>query len=415
MNPDYRSIQRLLVANRGEIACRVMRSARALGIGSVAVHSDIDRHARHVAEADIAVDLGGAKPVDSYLRGDRIIAAALASGAQAIHPGYGFLSENADFARACEEAGLLFLGPPAAAIDAMGSKSAAKALMEEAGVPLVPGYHGEAQDLETFRREAGRIGYPVLLKALEVNDPGNQYGFPYLWGTTGIGYNPAKIKAVLGDDAPLDSWDIFFKPEYMQKLSKCGVAVLDNGPELLPITLNYLGLPHHSQKADDYKQAQAALLKVRPYIRYFHSSKYVSDLANGEICMVVGFSGDILQAATRAKEANNGVEVRYSTPKEGSPLWFDMVSMPVDAPDEKAGYAFMNYLLRPEVMAAISNHVHYANGNLAADPLVDAEIKADPAIYPPQEKMAKLFALESMPQKIDRVRTRTWNTVKTGK
>ncbi len=164
MNPDYRSIQRLLVANRGEIACRVMRSARALGIGSVAVHSDIDRHARHVAEADIAVDLGGAKPADSYLRGDRIIAAALASGAQAIHPGYGFLSENADFARACEEAGLLFLGPPAAAIDAMGSKSAAKALMEEAGVPLVPGYHGEAQDLETFRREAGRIGYPVLLE-----------------------------------------------------------------------------------------------------------------------------------------------------------------------------------------------------------------------------------------------------------
>ena len=238
---------------------------------------------------------------------------------------------------------------------------------------------------------------------------------PYLWGTTGLGYRPAKIKAVLGDDAPLDSWDIFFKPEYMQKLSKCGVAVLDNGPELLPITLNYLGLPHHSQKADDYKQAQAALLKVRPYIRYFHSSKYVSDLANGEICMVVGFSGDILQAATRAKEANNGVEVRYSTPKEGSPLWFDMVSMPVDAPDEKAGYAFMNYLLRPEVMAAISNHVHYANGNLAANPLVDAEIKADPAIYPPQEKMAKLFALESMPQKIDRVRTRTWNTVKTGK
>ncbi|MGU0791779.1 acetyl/propionyl/methylcrotonyl-CoA carboxylase subunit alpha [Pseudomonas aeruginosa] len=165
MNPDYRSIQRILVANRGEIACRVMRSARALGIGSVAVHSDIDRHARHVAEADIAVDLGGAKPADSYLRGDRIIAAALASGAQAIHPGYGFLSENADFARACEETGLLFLGPPAAAIDAMGSKSAAKALMEEAGVPLVPGYHGEAQDAETFRREAGRIGYPVLLKA----------------------------------------------------------------------------------------------------------------------------------------------------------------------------------------------------------------------------------------------------------
>ncbi|MFJ3053161.1 polyamine ABC transporter substrate-binding protein [Pseudomonas nitroreducens] len=256
---------------------------------------------------------------------------------------------------------------------------------------------------------------PVLMKALEVNDPGNEHGFPYLWGTTGIGYNPTKIKEVLGDNAPIDSWDIFFKPEYMEKLAKCGVAVLDNGPELLPITLNYLGLPHHSQKLDDYKKAEEALLKVRPYIRYFHSSKYVSDLANGEICVAVGFSGDILQAATRAKEAKNGVEIQYSTPKEGSPLWFDMVAMPNDAPDEKAAYAFMNYLLRPDVMAGVSNYVHYANGNLAADPLVDKAIKADPAIYPPQDKMAKLFALESMPMKIDRVRTRTWNTIKTGK
>jgi len=158
-------ISRLLIANRGEIACRVMRTAKALGIGTVAVHSAIDRNARHVREADTAVDLGGAKPADSYLLIDRIIAAAQASGAQAIHPGYGFLSENADFARAVEAAGLVFLGPPASAIDAMGSKSAAKALMEAAGVPLVPGYHGEAQDARTFRDAAARIGYPVLLKA----------------------------------------------------------------------------------------------------------------------------------------------------------------------------------------------------------------------------------------------------------
>ena len=160
-----RHIDTLLIANRGEIACRVMRTARALGIRTVAVHSAIDRHARHVREADLAVDLGGAKPAESYLRIDRIVAAARESGAQAIHPGYGFLSENADFARACEAAGLLFLGPPAAAIEAMGSKSAAKALMEAAGVPLVPGYHGEAQDYETFRAAAETIGYPVLLKA----------------------------------------------------------------------------------------------------------------------------------------------------------------------------------------------------------------------------------------------------------
>ena len=256
---------------------------------------------------------------------------------------------------------------------------------------------------------------PVLLKALEVNDPGNQYGFPYLWGSTGIGYNVDKVKAVLGDNAPVDSWDLFFKPENMEKLAKCGVAVLDNGPELLPITLNYLGLPHHSQKAEDYKTAQAELMKVRPYITYFHSSKYVSDLANGDICVAVGFSGDILQAATRAKEASNGVNIRYSTPREGSPMWFDMVAMPADAPDEAAGYAFLDYLLRPEVMAGISNSVRYANGNAAADPLVDAGIKADPAIYPPADVMKNLFALESMPPKIDRVRTRVWSAIKTGR
>jgi len=155
----------LLVANRGEIACRVMRTAKALGLTTVAVHSAIDRDARHSREADIRVDLGGSKAVDSYLQIDKLIAAAKASGAQAIHPGYGFLSENAGFARAIEAAGLLFLGPPASAIDAMGSKSAAKTLMETAGVPLVPGYHGEAQDLDTFRAACERIGYPVLLKA----------------------------------------------------------------------------------------------------------------------------------------------------------------------------------------------------------------------------------------------------------
>jgi 3-methylcrotonyl-CoA carboxylase alpha subunit len=162
---SLKPIDTLLVANRGEIACRVMRTAKVMGIQTVAVHSAIDANARHVREADLAVNLGGAKPAESYLRIDALIAAAKASGAQAIHPGYGFLSENAGFARAIEAAGLVFLGPPASAIDAMGSKSAAKALMEAAGVPLVPGYHGEAQDVETFRVASNAIGYPVLLKA----------------------------------------------------------------------------------------------------------------------------------------------------------------------------------------------------------------------------------------------------------
>jgi putrescine transport system substrate-binding protein len=255
---------------------------------------------------------------------------------------------------------------------------------------------------------------PVLLKALETNDPGNQHGFPYLWGTTGIGYNVDKVRAVLGEGVAVDSWDLIFKPEHMAKLAQCGVAILDNGPEMLPIALHQLGLPHHSQNLDDYKQAEALLLQMRQNVRYFHSSKYVGDLANGDICVAIGFSGDIMQAASRAAESGNGVKIDYVIPKEGAPMWFDMVSMPVDAPNEAAGYAFMNYLLQPEVMAAISNHVHYANGNAKADGLVDPALKADNKVYPPQEVMTKLYALEAMPLKVDRVRTRIWSKVKSG-
>ncbi|MBB2497225.1 polyamine ABC transporter substrate-binding protein [Aquipseudomonas ullengensis] len=255
---------------------------------------------------------------------------------------------------------------------------------------------------------------PVLMKALETNDPGNQHGFPYLWGTTGIGYNVDKVKAVLGEGVAVDSWDVIFKPENMAKLAKCGVAILDNGPEMLPIALHQLGLPHHSQNLEDYKKAEALLMEMRKNVRYFHSSKYVGDLANGDICLAVGFSGDIMQAASRASEAGNGVKIDYVIPKEGAPMWFDMVTMPVDAPNEAQAYAFMNYLLQPEVMAGISNHVHYANGNAKADALVDPALKADNKVYPPQEVMTKLYALEAMPLKIDRVRTRIWSKVKSG-
>lgn len=255
---------------------------------------------------------------------------------------------------------------------------------------------------------------PQLLKALEVSDPGNQHGFPYLWGTTGIGYNVAKVKEVLGDDVPLDSWDLVLKPENMQKLSKCGVAILDSAPEVLAITLNYLGLPAHSLQASDYKKAEATLKEIRPYVRYFSSSKSVSDLANGEICLAVGFSGDFLQAGNRASEAKNGIEIAYLLPKEGSPMWFDMVAMPADAPDEKAGYAYMNYLLEPETMANITNYVSYANGNAKADALVSPELKANTKVYPTDEMISHLFAQQAMPKDIDRLRTRLWQTIKTG-
>ncbi|MGC1332293.1 extracellular solute-binding protein, partial [Pseudomonas sp.] len=169
---------------------------------------------------------------------------------------------------------------------------------------------------------------PVLMKALEADDPGNQYGVPYLWGTTGIGYNIDKVRAVLGKDVPLDSWDVLFKPENLAKLHQCGVAVLDNGPELLPIALHYLGLPPHSKNPADYKKAEALLIQMRKNVTYFHSAKYIGDLANGDICMAVGWSGDIMQAASRAKEAGNGVKVQYEIPREGGPFWIDMMAMP---------------------------------------------------------------------------------------
>jgi len=252
---------------------------------------------------------------------------------------------------------------------------------------------------------------PMLLKALQVNDPDNQYGFPYMWGTTGIGYNVEKVKAVLGDQVPLDSWDLIFKPENLKKLSQCGVAVLDNGPEMLPIALHYLGLPHHSKNPEDYQKAEKLLMQMRSNVTYFHSSKYVSDLANGDICVAVGFSGDVLQAAAAAGDK---VKIDYILPKEGAPIWFDMLAMPADAPNKPAAYALMNYLLEPKVIAPISDYLHYANGNVQADALVDPALKADPKVYPPATVIGSLYPLEAMPAKIDRLRTRIWSKVKNG-
>jgi putrescine transport system substrate-binding protein len=274
---------------------------------------------------------------------------------------------------------------------------------------------GALKDLDKRQLPNWKNLNPVLLKALENNDPGNRHGFPYLWGSTGIGYNVAQVKAVLGDKVPLDSWGLIFKPENMKKLAQCGVAVVDNSPEVLPITLNYLGLPHHSENPDDYQQARAALMDIRPYVRYFHTSKYIADLAAGSICMAVGFSGDMLQAKDQARAAGKGVVINYVVPNEGAPMWFDMVAMPVDAPDEKAGYAFMNYLLRPEVMASISNHLRYANGNEKADALIDPALRTDTAVYPDADIMSRLFPLQAMPDTVVGLRTKIWSEVKDGK
>ncbi|POG21923.1 spermidine/putrescine ABC transporter substrate-binding protein PotF [Aeromonas bestiarum] len=255
---------------------------------------------------------------------------------------------------------------------------------------------------------------PVLMKVLETNDPGNQYGYPYMWGTVGIGYNVEKIKAVFGDTEITRSWSMLLDENNIKKLSQCGVAVMDNPTQILPITLNYLGLPHHSLNPADYAKAEQTLLKIRPYIQYFHPSKYITDLANGDICAVIGFNGDILQAANSAREANNGIDIAYSIPEEGSTLWFDMMVVPKNAPHEKSGYAYLNYLLDPNVIANISNTINYANPNLAADAYITPSLKQNPVVYPPKNVMDKLFTVEELPFNIVRQNTRLWTKLKTG-
>lgn len=255
---------------------------------------------------------------------------------------------------------------------------------------------------------------PALLKQLEKSDPGNQYGVPYLWGTNGIGYNVDKVKAALGTDK-LDSWAILFEPENLKKLSKCGVSFMDSPDEVYPAVLQYLGLDPNSTNPDDYKKAEAQLLKVRPYITYFHSSKYISDLANGNICVAFGYSGDVFQARSRAEEAKKGVNIGYAIPKEGANLWFDLLAIPKDAQNVKEAHAFINYLLQPEVIAKVSDYVGYANPNPKAGELMKAELRQDETVYPPQAVMDKLYVMKELPPQILRLETRSWTRVKSGK
>ncbi|MDA7087540.1 polyamine ABC transporter substrate-binding protein [Pseudomonas sp. SA3-5] len=255
---------------------------------------------------------------------------------------------------------------------------------------------------------------PDLMAALENADPGNQYAFPYLWGTTGIGYNPEKVKAALGIDK-IDSWDVLFKPENMEKLKSCGVSMLDAPDEVYAAALHYQGLNPNPTSIADVKKAEELLMKVRPYITYFHSSKYISDLANGNICVALGWSGDVFQAQARAEEAKNDVPVAYAIPKEGAASFFDMMAIPADAKNLDEAYAFLNYILTPEVIAPISDYVAYPNGNATATPLVAEEIRNNPGIYPTAEASKKLYTFSELNPKVQRAVTRSWTRVKSGR
>jgi putrescine transport system substrate-binding protein len=245
-------------------------------------------------------------------------------------------------------------------------------------------------------------------------DPGNTHSVNYLWGTTGIGYNVKKIKEIFGDTAPVDSWALVFDPANLAKLKECGVYMLDTPSEIIPPVLNYLGEEPNSFDPAVIAKAEARLKELRPSITQFHSSEYINALANGDACVAVGWSGDIFQAATRAEEANNGVEIAYVIPKEGAPMWFDMMAIPKDAKHPNNAHVFINFILRPEIAAEISNYVAYASANKAALASIDAELKANPGVYPTEEAKKGLFSLAVLPPEVDRLFNRIWTGLKTG-
>lgn len=245
-------------------------------------------------------------------------------------------------------------------------------------------------------------------------DADNAYSINYMWGTTGIGVNVAKVAEVLGDDAPITSLDLIFKPENMEKLAECGVHFLDAPTEIIPAALAYIGEDTDSQDPKVIAKAEPILSAVRPYIQKFNSSEYINALANGDICVAVGWSGDILQARDRADEADNGVEIAYNAPSEGALMWFDQMAIPADAPNPEGAHKFLNFILDAQNMADASNYVYYANGNLASQPLLEEDVIGDPAIYPDEATMKNLYTLSPYPPKVQRVVTRMWTKIKSG-
>jgi len=254
---------------------------------------------------------------------------------------------------------------------------------------------------------------PDIMSRVGLHDPNNEYAVPYLWGTTGIGYNEDKIKKILGDARP-DSWNYIYDPKLVAKFKDCGLSLLDAPDEILKTVLAWMGRDPNSQKEDDLKAAEAKLMPIRPFVRKIHSSQYIDDLANGDLCIAVGWSGDILQARDRAAEAGQGVKIKYAIPKEGTIVWFDMLAIPADAKHPKNAHAFINYLMEPQVAANDSNFVNYANGNAASFPMVSDEVKNDPGIYPTPEVKAKLFPSLVYGEDFQRLMNRMWTKFQTG-
>jgi len=255
---------------------------------------------------------------------------------------------------------------------------------------------------------------PDLVQREAGHDPGNEYGVVYMWGTTGIGYDAAKVAKIM-PNAPTDSWSLVFDPAVVSKFKDCGVSVLDDPTDMVATVLLWLGKDPNSESPDDLKLAEDALMAIRPYIRTIHSSQYIEDLANGEICIAVGYSGDMLQARDRAEEAGKDAQIGYSIPKEGALMWFDTLAIPADAGHPDNALAFINFLMQPDVAAANSDFVNYANANAAATPLVNESLRTDPGIYPPAEVKARLHANLTKSDEFTRLLNRSWTRFMTGK
>lgn len=255
---------------------------------------------------------------------------------------------------------------------------------------------------------------PELMADAAVYDPGNQYGVIYMWGTTGLGYNVDMIAERLGEDYEVGSWSLIFDPEVIAQVADCGVSFLDAPTELLPAAMNYLGLDPRSTDQADFEAAAELLESVRPFVRYFHSSQYISDLANGELCVAVGWSGDVFQAMERAEEADRGIEIDYVIPTEGALQWFDMLAIPADAPNPEGAHAFINFIMEPQITADITNYVWYANANASSMELVDPEIAGYEAVFPPEEVRSRLWQSQPYDTRTDRIVTRLWTRVRTG-
>jgi putrescine transport system substrate-binding protein len=255
--------------------------------------------------------------------------------------------------------------------------------------------------------------WDVINQRISTYDPGNQYAVDYMWGTTGLGYNVDKMKQITGSDEK-PTWDVLFKPEMAAKFKDCGIHILDSASDVLPSVLAYLGLNPDSKDPDELAKAGALLESIRPYVRKFHSSEYINALANGDICLALGYSGDILQAKGRAEEAKAGVSVDYAIPAQGAQMWFDVMAIPTDAPHVAEAHEFINYLLKPEVAAKATDFVSYANGNKASQASIDKAILENPAVYPTPEVLSKLFTVTPYDTKTQRVVTRLWTKVVTG-